>query len=346
MAAAFTEVALAAAVDRISETTRYGEIIMPEAKKRFEKALRFRVSGVRLAAASILSTLILSSQLTLAQQPNQQVFHSAEDASAALFAAAQQPDNRALLEILGPAGKDLVSSGDPAEDGKNREHFVAKYKQMHRVAREREGVMILYIGAENWPDPIPIIEKNDTWYFDTEAGKEEILARRVGRNELATIDVCYELVDAQQQHYARETNGEHRYAFTFGGDNDGQDGLFSSESRDQSVSPHDALIAFAGVENGAAASHDSVPFNGYYFRVLKGQGNNAEGGAKSYLVNGKMVSGFGFVAYPAIYRSTGVTTFIVNQNGIVYQKDLGSDTEKIANAMTEYDPDSTWQLVD
>jgi hypothetical protein len=215
---------------------------------------------------------------------------------------------------------------------------------MHRVAREREGVMILYIGAENWPDPIPIVEKNGTWFLDTDAGKQEILARRVGRNELATIDVCYELVDAQQQHYARETNGEHRYASTFAGDKDGQDGLFSSES--QSVSPQDALIASAGIDNGAAAAHDPVPFNGYYFRILKAQGNNAEDGAKNYLVDGKMVSGFGFVAYPAIYRSTGVTTFVVNQNGVVYQKDLGPDTEKIANAMTEYDPDSTWERVD
>jgi hypothetical protein len=299
-----------------------------------------------LATLSALSMHAFSSQVALAQQPDQQVFQSPEDAGAALFAAAQQTDNRALLQILGPAGKDLVSSGDPAEDRKNRDNFVAKYKQMHRVARERESVMILYIGAENWPDPIPIIEKNGTWHFDTEAGKGEILARRVGRNELATIDVCYELVDAQQQHYARETNGGHRYASTFAGDKDGQDGLFSSENGEQPVSPHDALIASAGVDNGAAASHDPVPFNGYYFRILKAQGNNAEGGAKNYLVDGKMVSGFALVAYPAIYRSTGVTTFIVNQNGIVYQKDLGPDTEKIANAMSEYDPDSTWERVD
>jgi hypothetical protein len=297
-----------------------------------------------LATFSVLSTLVLSRQVTLAQQPDQQVFQSPEEAGAALFAAAQQNDNRALLKILGPAGKDLVSSGDPAEDRRNRDKFVAKYKQMHRVAREHDGVMILYIGAENWPDPIPIVEKNGTWYLDTEAGKEEILARRVGRNELATIDVCYELVDAQQQHYARETNGEHRYALRFSGDNDGSDGLFSSE--DQSVSPHDAVIASADIENGTAASHDPVPFNGYYFRILKGQGTNADGGAMSYLVDGKMVSGFAFIAYPAIYSSTGVTTFIVNQNGIVYQKDLGPDSEKIANAMTEYDPDSTWQRVD
>ena len=307
---------------------------------------KLQFSRLLPATLSILSMLVVSSQLTLAQQPDRQVFHSPEDAGAALFAAAQQTDNRALLEILGPAGKDLVSSGDPAEDRKNRENFVAKYKQMHRVAREREGVMILYIGAENWPDPIPIVEKNGIWYFNTDAGKEEILARRVGRNELATIDVCYQLVDAQQQHYARANDGEHRYALKFIGDNDGSDSLSSSESGEQPANPLDTLIASAGVENGTAASHDPVSFNGYYFRILTAQGDDAEGGAKSYLANGKMVGGFAFVAYPAVYRSTGIMTFIVNQDGIVYQKDLGPDTEKIANAMTEYDPDSTWQRAD
>ena len=319
---------------------------MNKGKTRVEKDLGFRVSGLRLAAVSILATLIPWSQLTLAQELNQQVFHSPEEASAALFAAAQQTDNRALLEILGPAGKGLISSGDPAEDRRERDRFVAKYKEMHRVAKERDGVMILFIGAENWPDPIPILEKNGRWYFATDVGKEEILARRVGGNELATIDVCYQLVDAQQQHYARAGNGEHEYALKFIGDNDGHDGLFSSENEEQSVSPHDTLIASAGVENGTAASHDPVSFNGYYFRILTAQGNNAEGGAKSYLANGEMVGGFAFVAYPAVYRSTGIMTFIVNQNGVVYQKNLGRDTEKIANAMTEYDPDSTWELAD
>jgi len=319
---------------------------MCEAKKRFEKDLRFRFSWLTLATVSLFVTLVFSSQRTLAQEPNQQVFHSPEEASAALFAAAQQTDNRALLGVLGPAGKDLASSGDPAEDRRERERFVAKYKQMHRVTKEHSGVMILYVGAENWPLPIPLVEQNSVWYFNTDAGKEEILARRVGRNELATIDVCYQLVDAQQQRYARANNGEHRYALKFIGDNDGRDGLFSSENEDQSASPLDPLIASAGVENGTPASHGPAPFNGYYFRILTAQGNNAEGGAKTYLVNGNMIGGFAFVAYPAVYRSSGVMTFIVNQNGGVYQKDLGPDTEKIANAMTEYDPDSTWERAD
>jgi Protein of unknown function (DUF2950) len=231
----------------------HGEKIMCKARKGFEKDVRFRFSWLTLATVSLLATLVFSSRLTLAQDPNQQVFHSPEEASAA------------------------------------------------------------------------------SWR---------------GEWVLATIDVCYQLVDAQQQHYTRVNNGEHRYALKFIGDNDGHDGLFSSESGEQSVSPIDALIASAGVENGTAACHDPVSFNGYYFRILTAQGDKAEGGAKSYLVNGRMVDGFAFVAYPAVYRSTGIMTFIVNQNGIVYQKDLGPDTERIANAMSEYDPDSTWERAD
>ena len=316
---------------------------MSETKKRFEKYLGFRFSSLALATISPLMALVLSSQLTLAQQPNQHVFQSPEDASTALFTAAQHTDNRSLLEILSAAGKDIVSSGDPAEDRRNRDNFVAKYAQMHRVARERDGVMILHIGAENWPFPIPLVEKNSVWYFDTDAGKGEILARRVGRNELATIDVCYQLVDAQERHYARANNGEHQYAQQF---SNAQAGLLSPENEEQSVIPHDALIASARVEDGTATSQDPVSFNGYYFRILTAQGNNAAGGPKSYLVSGKMVSGFAFVAYPAVYSSTGVMTFIVNQNGIVFQKDLGPDTERDANAITAFDPDSTWGRVD
>jgi len=325
------------------DTHLYGEEIM---KGPAITVLRNLQVHRLLAGISFVAALIFSSQLTLAQEPNQKLFHSPGEASAALFGAVQQADNRALLEILGPAAKDLVSSGDPVEDKKERERFVAKYEEMHRIAKERDGAMILYIGAENWPNPIPLVEKNAVWYFDTEAGKEEVLARRVGRNELATIDVCYQLVDAQQQHYARSIEGEHRYALKFSDDNDVQDGLFSSENGEQPVSPHDALIISAGVQNGAVTSHGPVAFNGYYLRILTSQGRNAEGGAKSYLVNGKMVSGFAFVAYPAIYRSTGVMSFIVNQSGIVYQKDLGPDTKTIGIAMTEYDSDATWERVD
>ena len=324
---------------------------MFEANKIFDKDPRFRFSWLTLVTASFLATLILSSQLSLAQEPNQRVFRSPEEASAALFAAVQEADNRELLEILGPGGRDLISSGDPAGDTKERDKFVAKYKQMHRVAKEHSGVMVLYVGAENWPLPIPLVERTNLWYFDTDIGKGEILARRVGGNELATIGVCYQLVGSQEQHYATANNDEHRYALKFISHSDRRDGLFSSETGEQSAAPLDPLIASAGIENATvgadpATSRHPVPFNGYYFRILTAQGNNAEGGEKSYIANGKMVGGFAFVAYPAVYRSSGVVTFIVNQHGIVYQKDLGPYTEKISSAMTEYDPDSSWQRVD
>ena len=323
---------------------------MFEAKKIIDKDLRFRFSSLMLVTAAFLLTLVLSSQLP-AQETNQRVFRSPEEASGALFTAVQQADNRALLEILGAAGKDLVTSGDPAEDMKERERFVAKYEQMHRIAKEHSGVMVLYVGAENWPLPIPLVERKSVWYFDTDMGKGEILARRVGGNELATIGVCYQLVSAQEQHYATANNDDHRFALKFISDSDRQDGLFSSETGEQSAAPLDPLIASAGMENATvgvdpAGARHPVPFNGYYFRILTAQGNNAEGGSKSYIVDSRMVGGFAFVAYPAVYRTSGVMTFIVNQNGIVYQKDLGPNTEKVASAMTEYDPDSSWQQVD
>ena len=178
--------------------------------------------------------------------------------------------------------------------------------------------------------------------------EKEVLARRVGRNELAAIDVCYQLVDAQHEHYAKTNDLERRYAPRFfGGKDDSRDSLFPSGNGDQSSSSGDAPTAFAGAVNvnETLEPRDSGPINGYYFRILTAQGNNAAGGAKAYTVNGKMTGGFAFVAYPATYRSTGVTTFIVNQDGIVYQKDLGPDTKKIGIAMTEYDPDSTWERV-
>jgi hypothetical protein len=323
---------------------------MFEAKKIIDKDLRFRFSSLILVTAAFLLTLVLSSQPSFSQETNQQVFRSPEEASGALFTAVQQADNRALLEILGATGKDLITSGDPAEDMKERERFVAKYEQMHRIAKEHSGVMVLYVGAENWPLPIPLVERNNVWYFNTDMGKGEILARRVGGNELATIGVCYQLVSAQEQHYARANNDEHRYALKFISANDRRDGLFSSETGESAASL-DPLIASAGIESATvgvdpAAARHPVPFNGYYFRILTAQGNNAEGGAKSYITHGKMVGGFAFVAYPAVYRASGVVTFIVNQNGIVYQKDLGPNSEKIASAMTEYDPDSSWQPVD
>lgn len=288
--------------------------------------------------------------LAIAQEKNQRTFRSPEEAGTGLYAAAQQEDDRPLMDILGPDAKEVISSGDPVEDMNDRVGFVVKYQQMHRLAKEPDGAMILYVGAENWPFTIPIVEKNGLWYFNTEVGKEEILARRIGQNELAALDASRQLVDAEKRFYAKPFNGEPHYAERFVSEQGKHNGLFRSGTADEFDSPLNPLIAYAGEENATAGDtsrtdRDPIPYNGYYFRILSGQGTSAEGGAKGYVVDGKMVGGFAFVAYPVEYRSSGVMAFIVDQDGIVYEKDLGPDTGKLANAITEFNPDSTWQRV-
>jgi len=320
-------------------------------KIRFDEHLSGE-GALTLAFATFTALLLglLFVPLSFAQQQDQRTFHSAEEASLAFFSAARQENERALLDILGSAGKEVISSGDPTEDMDHRVGFVVKYKQMHRLAKESDGTMILYVGAENWPFPIPLVSKNGVWFFDTDAGKEEILLRRIGKNELAAIEACRQLVDAEVQYYKKAFNGQPHYSERFVSDKGKDNGLYRSDTPDEFDSAVDPLIASAGQENaystGEDAADNPIPFNGYYFRILASQGENAPGGAKSYMVNGKMVNGFAFVTYPAKYRSSAVMTFIVNQDGTIYQKDLGVDTSKLAASMTEYNPDSTWRRVD
>ena len=230
-----------------------------------------------------------------AQQRAQKTFASSEEACAALVRAVQQEDQSALVEILGPTAKEIISGGDEIEDRKSRRQFVEKYREMHRLVREPNGTITLYVGAENWPLPIILMHKANKWYFDPVASKAEILFRRIGRNELETIEVCREL--ASRGDYAVET----------------------AKAR---------------------------PFHGYYYRILESQGRPAPRGAKNYTVNSSMTGGFALVAYPAEYRSSGVMTFIVNQNGAVYQKDLGRRTAIRAANITHYAPDATWKKVE
>lgn len=280
-----------------------------------------------------------------AQQPGQKTFSSAAEASSALVAAVQANDQSALLTILGADAKDILSSGDDVEDKNDRDEFVQRYQQMHRLVTEPDGTTTLYIGAGNWPTPIPIVHKDNAWYFDTPAGKQEILYRRVGRNELAAIQVCHELVDAEKEYYAQPHDGEpaQQYAQKFSSDPDKHDGLYWKPVSGEAESHVGPLLASAAPE---AAAPEQKPFHGYYFRILTGQGSKAPGGARSYIVNGKMTRGFAFLAYPAEYRSSGVMTFIVDQDGIVYQKDLGPRTAEIAKALTRYDRDATWRKAD
>jgi hypothetical protein len=278
----------------------------------------------------------------MGQQPGQKTFSSAEDASNALFTAAQNNDEKTMLDILGPDGKLIVLSGDDAEDAESRANFVRKYQQMHRLLQEPDGTTTLYIGAENWPTPIPLMNKDHSWYFDTEAGEKEIVYRRVGRNEISAIRICQELVAAQKQYYAAQHN---EYCPKIVSDEGQHNGLYWKAAEGEPESPVGPLVALAVANDSDAKGPDSgpTPFRGYYFRVLTRQGKKGPGGAKSYIVNGKMTGGFAFVAYPAEYRSSGVMTFIVNEDGVVYQKDLGKKTEALSKAMKEYNPNSSWQ---
>jgi hypothetical protein len=299
---------------------------------------------VRLAVSAIfaLSLGCLAAPI-FGQQPGQRTFTSAEDAGREFFAAMESQDEKAPLRILGPAGKDVLSSGDPEEDSDTRVGFVTKYQEMHRFVTEPNGKVTLVIGAENWPFPIPLVNNHGSWYFDTSEGKDEILFRRIGKNELAAIDACHELVEAQQQYFTRPPDGAPKqFAQKLVSDEGQHNGLYWQGAADEADSPINPLIAYARQNLPTEQVGQHVPFNGYMFRVLISQGRHAPGGARKYLVDGKMSAGFAFVAYPVEYRSSGVMTFIVDKSGTIYEKDLGSDTTKVAQTMTAYDPDSTW----
>ena len=295
----------------------------------------FHLTNLPILAA--VAILLMFPTRSVAQQPGQKTFSSPEDASNALVTAAQSNDEKALLDILGPDGKQIVSSGDETEDADSRANFVEKYQEMHRLVKEPDGTTVLYIGAKNWPTPIPLVNKGNSWYFDTEAGKKEILYRRIGRNEISTIRVCQELVAAQKEYYAAQHN---EYAQKIFSDEGQHSGLYWKAADGEPQSPIGPLVAsaFAKSQDGAPA-----PYRGYYYLILTRQGKNGPGGAKSYIVNGKMTGGFAFVAYPAEYRSSGVMTFIVNEDGVVYEKDLGKKTDVLAKTMKEYNPNSSWQ---
>ncbi len=294
----------------------------------------------KLAVVAIVLAMCFSTGL-MAQPAGQKTFSSAQEASNALVAAAESNDEKKLLEIFGPKGKRVVSSGDDAEDAESRATFVMRYREMHRLMKEPDGTTILYIGAHNWPTPIPLMNKGNVWYFDTAAGEKEILYRRIGRNEASAIRICQQLVTAQKE-YAAQHGGE--YAQKIFSDEGEKNGLYWKAENGEPQSPIGPLVAEA-VAAGYAKSQNGAPtpYRGYYFHILDRQGKGAPGGAKSFLVDGKMTAGFAFVAYPAEYRSSGVMTFIVGEDGVVQQKDLGKKTDVAAKAMKDYDPGSGWQ---
>jgi hypothetical protein len=283
----------------------------------------------------------------LAEDSTQRVFPTPQAAVDALVAAAKADDPKAAAgPILGPDSDKILSSGDKVADDNARSRFVSKYKEMHRLAYDSDGRVIFYLGADNWPFPIPLVKKDNGWIFDTAAGEKEMLYRRIGANELYTIDVLENLVQAQNEYseLAKSTTGVAQYAQKILSDQGLHNGLYWPAAGGQPESPIGPLIAEA-VSQGYRKGEQGqpVPFHGYIYRVLTAQGKNAPGGARNYIRNGRMTRGFAFLAYPASYGSSGVMTFIVGSDGTVLQKDLGSDTANLAAEITAFNPDKSWQ---
>jgi hypothetical protein len=302
-----------------------------------------------LTSAVIFALLIAVRVTTGAQADKPRTFATPDEAVKTLVAAAKKANLDELLAIFGPDGKELASTADPATARMNLKVFTLASAERLRLEDQGPNKKILVIGGEEWPFPVPLVKAPNGWRFDTAAGKEEILARRIGRNELAVIDSCRAYVTAQKR-YAREGHDGRpagAYAMAFRSDPGKQNGLYWPAVKGQKPSPLGELVAQASEEGRtkAAASGQRSPFHGYYFRILTSQGASAAGGAKNYVANGVMSGGFALVAWPAEYGATGVMTFVVNQDGVVFEKDLGKDSSAAGEKMTAFNPDKSWQRV-
>ena len=311
-------------------------------------SLKHRRIAIRIWLV-ILGAILSFAACKTAEKPSIGVFASPDDAGNALLTAAKSGDQNALMGIFGPDSKEVIFSGDAVQDKHAADAFVAGYGVMHRWRKMPDGAQILLVGTDNFPFPIPLKKNGEgKWFFDTAAGRDEVLNRRIGRNELAIIEVCGAVADAQVDYFAHAHDGEKmkQYAAKFISDPDKQNGLYWKAGDGQPESPLGPIAASAASEGYSAKTEGHTPFHGYYFRMLKGQTEKAPGGAKDYMVNGKMTGGFAFVAYPAEYGNSGVMTFMINQDGVLLEKDLGKTTTETANAMSTFDPDSGWIIVE
>jgi hypothetical protein len=278
-------------------------------------------------------------------------FASPEEGTRALIAALKPLNTEELRAILGPDGDEIVSSGDAVEDRTNAEAFVERYQRRHNIVVDGD-TATLVVDEDEWPMPIPLVRSGASWHFDTEEGKDEILARRIGRNELSTIEACRALVDAQREYSAMQgsaSDGQPIFAQKFLSDPGQKNGLYWQTKEGEPSSPLGPLFAEAVLEgygSGTKAGEGGPrPFHGYCYRMLTSQGPWASGGARDYLVNGRMTGGFAVVAWPIEYGNSGITTFLVNNQAVVYQKDLGDETESLAAKMTAFNPDESWKIV-
>jgi hypothetical protein len=323
--------------------------------KTKEEKTMFRINqkikrGCMRHYALVVVTAVWIAAITLilpvsAQEVKQKIFGSPEEAMKTLAETVKAGDTKGVMAILGPEGEDIISSGDEVADKNVLEQFVKSYQEKVDFVKEKEDRVSIIIGSDDWPFPIPIVKKGDGWVFDTKAGREEVLNRRVGRNELTAIQVCLAYVEAQREYAItdRERDGIIQYAQKVWSDPYRRNGLYWEAGEGELPSPIGPFVAQAVSKGYTKKGDKPIPYYGYYFKILKGQGPNAPGGAYSYVINGHMVAGFALVAWPAEYGVSGVMTFIVNQNGTVYQKDLGLKTGELAKAMTLYNPGRTWK---
>jgi hypothetical protein len=306
----------------------------------------YKILAARLAMLVALFALIFSlascnksGNASAENKTVQKTFATPAEAGTAFFEAAQSGNQTAMLAIFGPDGKDALFSGDAVKDKNTMQDVVAAYTQMHRWREIKAGGKMLYMGADNYPFPIPLGQNpSGQWFFDTAAGKDEILARRIGRDELTAIAACDGIAGAQQRYFGQKQE----FAQKFISDEGTQNGLYWPVSQGQPPSPFEDVRDFAKAMGYTNAGEKPQPFNGYFFRILTKQGDMAPGGAQDYIVNGRMARGFAALAYPAEYRNSGIMTFVVGKDGIVYQKDLGERTADIAGALTEYNPGDGW----
>jgi len=284
--------------------------------------------------------------MALAAAPEQKNFASTEAGSTALVEAIKSNDEVALGSILGPDGSQLISSGDEVADTQSREAFIKAYNDAHKLVLQGDTQAILVIGKDEWPMPIPLVKSQDGWHFDTTRGAKEILDRRIGRNELNAIQVCLAIVDAERDYVAKDPDGDGipEYASKFVSTPGKHDGLYWETSSEEPPSPLGPLLAAAARDGYANSESSSLePYHGYFYKILTKQGKDAPGGAHDYLVNGQMIGGFAVIAFPARYGASGIMSFIVNQDGVVYEKDLGENTAAMASQMTTFNPDPSWK---
>ena len=334
-------------------STRYTMHSTPEQTGENPVTIRYlcRAAGLALALGCIACHAAPSASDAAAtpirkpQKEAQRSFATPDDAVQLLVAALRTDDTRRIHEILGPGSGKLIRSGDAVADDQARDRFVAAFERQWKIEREGRDRALLLLGEKEWPFPFPLVKSRGAWRFDAGSGAQEILHRRIGRNELAAIQVCLAYVDAQRDYALNDGNGDgvRDYAMKLESTPGKRDGLYWATTEGEPRSPLGPLIAQAKAEGYGSGTGE--PYHGYRYKILTGQGEDAPGGAYDYIVKGQMIGGFALVAYPARWGASGVMTFIVNHDGLVYQRNLGKETAATASRMSRFNPDSTWSIV-